>query len=265
MIQFDRYKDGKKHILTMSYDDGNDTDRRLVELFNRYGIKGTFHLNSGTLDAPNKISKNEAAALYNSHEVAVHTVNHPHLDRIPAQNAVQEIMLDRQKLEQLCGYPVRGLSFPFGTYNENVLSIIKTCGIVYGRTTNSTGEFGFPSNFLTWHPTCHHNSDLIQAGTRFLSDIDCAWRSNLFYVWGHSYEFNRDGNWDLIETFCEQMAGHEQVWYATSIEIVDYITAQKKLQVSVDNKMIHNPSAQTVWINNNGNTIKITGGETVRL
>ena len=31
----------------MSYDDGKHEDRRLVELFNKHGIKGTFNLNGG--------------------------------------------------------------------------------------------------------------------------------------------------------------------------------------------------------------------------
>lgn len=38
---------GKHNVLTMSYDDGRLEDRRLVELFNRYGIRGTFNLNGG--------------------------------------------------------------------------------------------------------------------------------------------------------------------------------------------------------------------------
>ena len=42
-IRFDCWKDGKKRALTMSYDDGVFQDRRLVEIFNRYGIRGSFH------------------------------------------------------------------------------------------------------------------------------------------------------------------------------------------------------------------------------
>ncbi len=41
------YPNGKSKALTFSYDDGMKHDRRLVELFNRYGLKGTFHLNGG--------------------------------------------------------------------------------------------------------------------------------------------------------------------------------------------------------------------------
>ena len=50
------YPQGLKKALTFSYDDGREFDRRLVEVFNQHGLKGTFHLNSGTLGlhAPNR-------------------------------------------------------------------------------------------------------------------------------------------------------------------------------------------------------------------
>ena len=41
---------GKHKVLTMSYDDGKAADIRLTEIFRRYGIKGTFHLNAGLYD-----------------------------------------------------------------------------------------------------------------------------------------------------------------------------------------------------------------------
>lgn len=41
------FPDGKKKALTLSYDDGVEQDRRLVEILNRYGIKATFNINSG--------------------------------------------------------------------------------------------------------------------------------------------------------------------------------------------------------------------------
>ena len=43
------YKDGKRKALTMSYDDCPPEDSRLVELFNRYHIKGTFHMISAKI------------------------------------------------------------------------------------------------------------------------------------------------------------------------------------------------------------------------
>ena len=49
MLNSDRFPNGARKALTMSYDDGKTPDRRLVSIFNKYGIKGTFHLNAGLL------------------------------------------------------------------------------------------------------------------------------------------------------------------------------------------------------------------------
>jgi peptidoglycan/xylan/chitin deacetylase (PgdA/CDA1 family) len=43
---------GKKKALTFSYDDGVLQDIRLIELFNKYGMKATFNLNSEKLGTP---------------------------------------------------------------------------------------------------------------------------------------------------------------------------------------------------------------------
>ena len=40
---------GKKKAITFSYDDGVTQDIRLIELFNKYGLKCTFNINSGYL------------------------------------------------------------------------------------------------------------------------------------------------------------------------------------------------------------------------
>lgn len=265
MITFDRYVQGKRNILTMSYDDGVAADRRLVPIFNRYGIRGTFHLNSGTLNTPGHIRSDEVAELYRGHEVAVHTVHHPHLEALPGPAALAEIIQDRQNLETLCGYPVRGMSYPFGSYSKETLQALRLCGIEYNRTTQATHTFALPASFLEWHPSCHHNDHLLELAQRFQTDLASQWRSACFYVWGHAYEFDNEDNWELIETFCAQMSGLTDVWYATGMEIVDYIRAQRSLRISVDESIVSNPSARTLWFAKNGETVAIQAGETLRL
>jgi hypothetical protein len=87
----------------------------------------------------------------------------------------------------------------------------------------------------------------------------------LFYLWGHSYEFERDKNWDVIEAFFEKVSGREDVWYATNIEIFQYIEAYNRLEYSVDTRMINNPSACDVTINDGEKDIVIPGGQCVTL
>lgn len=44
-------------------------------------------------------------------------------------------------------------------------------------------------------------------------------------MWGHSYEFENNNNWDILKNFCKTAGGREDIWYATNIEICDYISA----------------------------------------
>ena len=43
---FMRYPEGRAKAVTFSYDDGVVQDKRLAEIFNKYGIKATFNFNS---------------------------------------------------------------------------------------------------------------------------------------------------------------------------------------------------------------------------
>lgn len=70
----------------------------------------------------------------------------------------------------------------------------------------------------------------------------------MFYLWGHSYEFDNDDNWNVIEEFAAHTGGKDDIWYATNIEIYDYVKAYEALSVSVDESIIHNPTDIDVWI-----------------
>lgn len=87
----------------------------------------------------------------------------------------------------------------------------------------------------------------------------------LFYVWGHSYEFDRNSNWGLIEEFCKVVCGDADVWYATNIEILDYVKAMKGLKFSTDRKIVQNLSGQPVWIGVDGEAFKVEAGKVVSI
>ena len=258
------YPQGLKKALTFSYDDGREFDRRLVEIFNQHGLKGTFHLNSGTLGlhAPNGdfVAPGEVKELYQGHEVAVHTVSHLHPMSSPLSQVSREIAEDRKALEALTGGLVVGMSYPYGCYSDEVVAVAKAQGILYSRTTVATGEFHLPADFLRWHSTCHHGDPrLLDLGKKFLAAPDMG--LSLMYVWGHSFEFDRNHNWEKIGNFCRMAGGREDVWYATNIEILDYVQAARSLRFSRNRKMVYNPSAQDVWISVDREPVRIAGGE----
>jgi len=267
MIKFDVLKDGKKFALTLSYDDGRDHDRRLVKIMNKYGIRGTFHLNSDRMGSSELfVSPDEFGELYKNHEISCHGVYHHSLSTLAPQNIIGEILEDRKFFENITGQPVRGMSYANGVYSDEIINVLKNCGMVYSRTVQATHSFAFPEDFMKWHPTCHHR-DCLNDAEAFIACMERAYQpyARLFYVWGHSYEFENNNNWDVIEKFCELMGGREEIWYATNIELYEYITAQKSLIISADNKIVRNPTATKVWFSESGEVYSINPGETIRI
>lgn len=257
------YKNGLKKALTMSYDDCPSEDIRLVELFNKYHIKGTFHLISSRLLNPKSTIKlSDISTLYKGHEISAHSLTHPFFDQIPKEEMLYEMLEDKKTLESACGYPIRGMSYPNGIVNEDILTCLNACGFQYGRTTVATNNFKLPADFMQWTPTCHHSGDIIGKIDAFKN---LYYALPLFYIWGHSFEFPRntsDSSWEMIETFCDKFTStfEDSVWYATNIEIFDYVTALRNLSFSADRTMIWNPSGMSVWIEADGSPVEINPG-----
>jgi peptidoglycan/xylan/chitin deacetylase (PgdA/CDA1 family) len=258
---------GKHKVLTFSYDDGKIPDRRLVALFNEYGLKGTFNLNAGlegnsfTEPWQERIPMSEYPEVYKGHEVACHTFTHPTIARCPKEQIAQQVLEDRRVLEKIMGKTIRGMAYPNGSFDDQVVDVFKSCGIVHARTVNQTLSFDLPSDFLRWNPTCRHaDPNLDRLGDEFIN-LHKTQYMYMFYVWGHSYEFDRDNNWDIIEKFAPKMAGHDDIWYATNIDIVDYTEASKRIQVSVDGTFAYNPSAMSVWIEVDKKPVELLPGK----
>lgn len=266
MIKPDRYPNGKHFAVTFSYDDGDKADRRLVDIFNNYGMKATFNLIPSRFDGETVVSSGELRSLYDGHEIACHSYSHPHLARLPLTGQSREIALGRLSLERLSGRLVRGMATPYGEKNDDTIVAMKAAGMAYCRNAGVSGGLSVPADFLDWTPSCHHTGApaVIE---KFRNEwIHQPWQyGGLLFIWGHSFEFDRADNWELAEQICSSLAGIDDVWFATNIEIYDYITAQRALVISCDGDVIFNPSAVDVWVSQNGSPICIKGGDTIRL
>lgn len=253
------YPGAKRKAFTLSYDDGVCQDRRLVALFNQYKVKATFNLNSGRQSYANgwthacgleirHLPAEEIVALYAGHEVAVHTVNHPHLESLSPAEIIAEVRNDKRALEERFGAVVEGMAYPFGTYDHRIPAILEKEGILYARTTKQTLDFSIPDEFYAWDSSCHHNyPGLLPLAQEFLStDQELA----LFYVWGHSYEFDVDNNWDNMEDLLTLVSGKEDTWYATNLQICRYLTAMRELKVQ-GGKLV-NPTNMPLWVEVDG-------------
>ncbi len=230
--------------LTFTYDDGRVQDRRLVDLFNRHGLKGTFNLTPSRLGQDNFVGVRELDTLYQGHEIASHGYRHLHLNELAPDALRAEVRDGRAALEDLVGRPVRGFASPYGHHNDHVVEAMREAGIVYGRNTIFTNSTKPPIDWMRWAASAYHaRHDILGLADRFLADRCWGGTHRLLNIMGHSYEFDRDGNWELIEAFCEKVAGKPDVWYATNIELYDYEQACQSVRVSMDGALVENLSS----------------------
>lgn len=267
-----RFPGFRERAFTMSYDDGVLQDERLVALMAERAVKGTFNLNSGMIgNRANRLTAGKIKELYvpNGMEVAVHGLMHSQINCMSVPEMIREISEDRKNLEELTGTIVRGMAYAYGGFSEAVISAAEACGIVYARTIDSTHGFRLPTRPMTLNPTCHHNdAALFDLWEAFMREPTAKNRTaRLFYLWGHSYEFDGKNNWDLIERFLDTAAFREEIWYATNIELCDYLAAFRQLHISYNGKMIFNPTAYKICFrcSDTGENYEISPGETVIL
>lgn len=272
------YPDFKLKALTLSYDDGVRQDKRLISIMQKNGIKGTFNINSGQFSdkyegvEKGRMTADEAYELYTKSgmEVAVHGYKHLSLSRVEESVGTLDVIKDRDTLEKMFNKIIKGMAYANGSYSDSVVEMLKKCGINYSRTTISTEKFDIPTDWLRLPATCHHNNPrLMELAREFVEwkKPDYYWRVKplLFYLWGHSYEFDTNDNWNVIEEFAEYIGGRDDVWYATNGEIYDYLSACDKLVFSADGKKVYNPTCTTLYIQDVGNQYVIKPGETIDL
>ena len=269
-IEIPAFPRGKRVAVTTSWDDGQVYDRWVVDVLNRLGMKGTFNLNSGRLQrtgVPRPDAEGgcldacEVADLFTGHEVAVHTVTHPSLTRVDVAQMVDEVQNDRKALEELVGYPVRGMAYPNGAYDARVIDTLRALGIVYSRTTLANVTAFPPPEPLAWATTLHalHETPASMA-ERWAAFHDNGWQQGVFYVWGHSYEFARDRA--AIAPLFAPLAGHDDVWYCTNIALFDYEAARARLVIAANRQSVYNPSALPVTLNIDGTLLEAPPGVT---
>lgn len=226
---------GKMKAITFSYDDGITQDKRLIKMFNRYGLKATFNLNSGLLGQPGlldirgttvahvKPRADEVAAIYEGHEVAVHTLTHPLLPSLTEAEIIRQVEEDRLALSNIVGYSVVGMAYPCGgkNYNSAVADLIREkTGVRYARTTASTHTFAMQENLYEFHPTIYHQhwDDLLPLAEKFLA-LEPE-EPALFYIWGHSYELDYYDSWERFDDFLRLISGRGDIFYGTNREVL---------------------------------------------
>ena len=234
--------DGKpKKFFTLSLDDGITQDLKVIEILKKYNVTCvSFNINTGLYGAnwewvgpaigdptiPHQRFTEEElkTGIYDGYEVLVHTMNHPSLKNYDkrASQIKKEVGRDADNIEELTGVRPVGMAWPGGDteYTDTTIELVlENTDIRFARGTTSTYNFELPEYFMKWMPTCSAiDPQCLTLAQQFI-DTECT-EDMLFYVWGHSYEFdlNNGAGYETFEQLVKMMSEAEDVYLVTNTE-----------------------------------------------
>ena len=115
------------HVIALTIDAAWSADKTpfILDTLDRYGVKATFFLCGVWVDAYPDAVKEIAAR---GHEIGNHSLTHPHMNRISAEEIRKELKELDDRIESLTGKRCTLFRAPFGEYNDTVVSTVRDMG-----------------------------------------------------------------------------------------------------------------------------------------
>lgn len=121
----------------ISVDDGYVDDvRTILPALERFHMVGTFFVITGRMTEPGFLSADQIRQLDQAGmDVGDHTAHHVDLRLLTASQLHTEVDGSRHVLERVLGHPVYVFAYPFGAFNDTVVSELKNAGFTLAYTT----------------------------------------------------------------------------------------------------------------------------------
>ena len=265
------YPLGKNKAFNLTYDDGALQDERLVSLLNRYGIKGTFNLNSQLMEQEFEwVHENgmvvkrlptRAVGLYQGHEIASHTLTHPYMYALSREEIMHQLTRDKKNLEAMTGEVVAGFAVPFDYYSDLIAECVKECGFEYGRMSEAS------DSYVPWQDPYHWRTGLFHLSAELDDFVEGFFKTEqelaLCQIVGHSYDLDAWNLWEKLESILSKIAGDADILPMTHIELVRYLSAMEKAVLTGDT--LQNQSSMDLWFRVDGKPCLLHPGETIGL
>jgi peptidoglycan/xylan/chitin deacetylase (PgdA/CDA1 family) len=121
-------------VVTITFDDGRESNTTAADMLAAHDMSGTFFLNSGNIGKPGYLTLAQVDKMAAQHqEIAGHTITHPHLDELSDNEIARQICGDRENW-LAWGFPVRNFAYPFGNASAEAAEIVHDCGYNSART-----------------------------------------------------------------------------------------------------------------------------------
>ena len=118
-------REDKKIALTIDAAWEDDKTDFILEQLNKYNIKATFFLCGFWVE---KYPEHVKAIAANGHEIGNHSLTHPHMNNQTAEQILDEIKQLDDRIEALCGKRSTIFRAPYGEYNDNVVTTVRSAG-----------------------------------------------------------------------------------------------------------------------------------------
>ncbi len=267
-----RYPEGKTKAFNITYDDGVVQDVTVIAMLNRYGIKGTFNLNSELMKNGftwrhkcgmdiTRLRLEEVGNLYEGHEIASHTLTHPYMDSLSDEELYRQLGEDKRNLEAFFGREVAGFAVPFSYYDSRIAQCAEKCGFEYARMSEFSLTCAPCRDWFYWKTCVYHiMPELMPFVEKFLETNE---ELAVCQIVGHSYDLFTLNLWDVIESICVKVSQRAEIWKCTNLELVRYLKAMEQAEIS--DAAIINRSGTCLWFAIEGNNISLAPGQSINL
>ncbi len=206
-----------------SIDDGTIYDRKVIEIFNKHHIQATFNLNSGLDDfvwykddkPVRRLSLKDNVDLYKGHEVASHSLTHPHITMCPDDAIYREVKGDIDNLESTFNRKVTTFAFPFHDFDDRCINFIKdNCGITTIRVSELDRSFEYPIDQYHFKITSMDICDALNIIDDFINGD-----GKLFVFVSHAYDFEFNSTYNELEKLCQIVSTNKDIKILTMGEL----------------------------------------------
>lgn len=199
-----------------SFDDATIEDLKVANLMKKYGIETIFYWPvrpsyPNETNGRRSLNREQMDMLSKDFEIGSHTISHPLLTRIPADQAKIEITESKRMLADLFGQPINSFCYPRGYSNPQIQQMVVDAGYTSARSTlvgyvhDSENPF-FEQTAV--HVACdrkeYAGSDWLVYAIK-LARIAREVPDSVYHLWGHSWEIEQRNDWEKLETLCQEL------------------------------------------------------------
>ena len=231
-------------IITTSWDDGHPLDIKVLELLEKYNLKGTFYIPLSNPEYP-VMEKSLMKEISAFQEIGGHTVRHVRLNTLSDEDAEYEITRCKILLEEIICQPISAFCFPGGKFSDRDVLLIKKAGYLFGRTTKLLANSKPPSNLMNTSIQAYNHSSItllyhclknINAlpiirnsfffpfNKNFLRLAEHNISKNIesksvFHIWGHSWEIEKYNLWKQLEDLFKLISSCDGITYLNNTQV----------------------------------------------